>query len=81
MSSTPKETELIDGKQSVEMEVDESVANKSTSIETSDGHNTSEASNDKKSAKKKKVKSSSANQSHKKVKKDPNKPEYPRVGM
>lgn len=79
MSSTPKETESVDGKQAVEMEVDESM-NTSLSIEPSDGHNTSDASNGKKTTKKKNSKSSPSNQSNKKPKKDPNKPEYPRVG-
>lgn len=65
----------------VEMELAGSVVKKCDAIETSDktdGHNTSGASADKKPAKKKKK---SSNQSHKKLKKDPNKPEYPRVGM
>lgn len=74
MSSTLKETESVDGKQSVEMKVDESII-KSMSIEPTDGHN-----NGKKTTKKKKLKSSPSNQSNKKPKKDPNKPEYPRVG-
>lgn len=65
----------------VEMELAGSVVKKCDAIETSDktdGHNTSGTSADKKPAKKKKK---SSNQSHKKLKKDPNKPEYPRVGM
>lgn len=63
----------------VEMEISGVEINKSGSIETSDGHNTSSTSVDKK--KRKKSKKSSSNQPHKKMKKDPNKPEYPKVGM
>lgn len=84
MSSTPKEPKPTTAKsaENSEMEVDDAVANKS--IETtdkSDAPNTSSTSVDKNVAKKKKIKSSSSNQSHKKMKKDPNKPEYPKVGM
>lgn len=74
-SNTKKATDT-----SSDMDVDE--ANKS--IETtdkSDGHNTSGTSGDKKVSKKKKLKSPPSGQPHsKKMKKDPNKPEYPKVG-
>lgn len=68
----------------VEAELSTSVVNKSESLEISeksDGHNTSGASVDRKVAKKKKAKASPSSQPSKKMKKDPNKPEYPRVGM
>lgn len=70
MSPTQKEMDSIAGKSTDNMDT---TLNKSGSIESSDGHNTSGVSNSEKSPKKKKMKSS-------KVKKDPNKPEYPKVG-
>lgn len=67
----------------VEMKVAGSLVKKSEAMETSeksDVHDTSGASVDKKVAKKKKTISSPSSSSHKKAKKDPNKPEYPKVG-
>lgn len=80
MSSDQKESEKVENVD-VEMEVAGSMVKKTDAVEMSDktdGQNTSGTSTDKKPPKKKKK--SSSNQSHKKVKKDPNKPEYPRVG-
>lgn len=62
----------------VEMEVDATIVNKPDKID--DGNSTSTPSPKKKSNKKRKQKSMSPNSSHKKAKKDPNKPEYPKVG-
>lgn len=85
MSSTQKKPESTAKKPTgvnSDMEVDDSVMNKSIeSTEKSDGHNTSGTSVEKRVAKKKKTKSSPSGQPHKKMKKDPNKPEYPKVGM
>lgn len=80
MSSTQKEpksggTDKSTGVNS-DMDVDDSVVNKT--IETTDKSGVSSPSVEKNVAKRKRVKSST---SHKKIKKDPNKPEYPKVGM
>lgn len=81
MSSAQKNDKVVD--MDVEMAVTGSVVKKSGANETSgksDGHDTSGTSVEKKPSKKKKIKTSSPSSSHKKVKKDPNKPEYPKVG-
>lgn len=86
MSTVEKEPESKSENASgvdVELEVSVSKINKPEAMdvsEKSDALNTSGTSTDKKVIKKKRIKSSSSNQSHKKVKKDPNKPEYPKVG-
>lgn len=86
MSSPQKQSQSTKDKSldvDVEMEVSASIVNKSDAMdvsEKSDGHNTSGTSVEKKVSKKKKIKSSPTGQSHKKMKKDPNKPEYPKVG-
>lgn len=81
MSSNQKEPELLVEKPTsgdIEAELSTSVVNKSKSMETSE-HNTSVESIEKKVVKKKRSKTSS--HPNKKMKKDPNKPEYPKVGM
>lgn len=86
MSTIEKEPESkSENALGVDIEMEESVSkiNKPEAMdvsEKSDAPNTSGTSTDKKVIKKKRIKSSSSNQSHKKVKKDPNKPEYPKVG-
>lgn len=66
----------------VEMEVAATVLSKSDKTENGDEKNTTiESSTSSKAVKRKKVKQgSSPGHQHKKAKKDPNKPDYPKVG-